>query len=98
MPTATARKHAFAVSLILPMLQTTDVVFAVLPDGEECLVKGRSMLERIAAGTDTVSAIQARIPVLDIEMAIALQQELGSDGNLMRRIVGDTLYGQVGHG
>ena len=88
---------AHEVGGMLPDLERQDLVFAVLPDGEECLVKGRAFLVRIeTSGRTALQVRQAKIPVPDIEFAVALEQLLGSDGNLERRRFGNMIYGSVG--
>ena len=73
-----------------------DLVFAVLPNGEEHLVKGRALLSRIAAGTQTVHLLRTDIPLPEIEAAVALERALGNDGNLERRRFGNMIYGPSG--
>ena len=83
---------ARVIGAMLPRLEHTDLVFALLPDGEEYLVKGRTRLGQIIASQRAAQVSQAKVPVPDIDAAVALEQALGSDGNLERNHFGNILY------
>lgn len=85
------------IGAMIPQLLRQDVVLAVLPDGEEHLVKGRKRLGEIIDSGKGAALVQTKVPVPSIELAIALERELGSDGNLVRCHFGNVLYGGGGH-
>ena len=89
--------HVRVVSAILPDLQRADLVFAALPDGEEILVKGRSLLGRIVEGGRSVGVVKVVLSTPTIESAAAMEQVLGHDGNIERHTFGNTVYGRMGN-